>query len=97
LMEGKLVSQNTLEIMQEWVVNRNEKPVYGLGLNTAQFQEFQGIGHSGGGLGSGCQLYYFPEKDVYIFLAVNLGTVTQSPIHKEVESLLDEIYQVILK
>lgn len=97
LMEGKLVSPNSLAIMQEWVVNRNDKPVYGLGLNTAEFQGVQGIGHSGGGLGSGCQLYYFPEKNVYIFLAVNLGTVTQSPIHKKVESLLDEVYQVILK
>ncbi|WP_373496772.1 serine hydrolase domain-containing protein [Aquiflexum sp.] len=95
-IEGKLLSESSMEMMQEWVLNRDGKPVYGLGLNTTLFQGFEGIGHSGGGLGSGSQLYYFPKKDLYIFLAVNMGTVTQSPIHKEVEKILDEVYRVIL-
>ncbi len=96
LMDGKLVSKNTLKMMEKWVTNKEGKPVYGLGLNTSEFHGVQGIGHSGGGLGSGCQLYYFPEKNIYLFLAINLGTVTQSPIHKDVSKFLDEIYQVIL-
>ncbi len=96
LMEGKLLSESTMEMMQDWVMNQDGKPVYGLGLNISEFQGITGIGHSGGGLGSGSQLYYFPQKDLYVFLAINLGTVTQSPIHKAAEKLLDEIYRVIL-
>lgn len=96
LIEGNLLSKSSMEMMQEWVMNQDGKPVYGLGLNISDFQGIQGIGHSGGGLGSGSQLYYFPQKEMYVFLSINLGTVTQSPIHKQAEKILDEIYQVLL-
>ena len=32
---------------------------YGLGLDHATFKGQPGYGHSGGGIGAGCQLYYF--------------------------------------
>ncbi|MFD2203227.1 serine hydrolase domain-containing protein [Shivajiella indica] len=96
LMEGKLIDPKTLEMMQEWVSNNKGEPVYGLGLAVTKFAGLTAIGHSGGGLGSGSQLYYFPEKQLYLFLAINLGTVTESPIHVEAEKILEEIYGVIL-
>ena len=54
-------------------------------------------GHSGGGIGAGCQLYYFPDKNIYYFVGVNLGTVTDSPIHEAVTKTLDHIIQILLK
>ncbi|EOZ92588.1 serine-type D-Ala-D-Ala carboxypeptidase [Indibacter alkaliphilus LW1] len=97
LMGGKLISNNSLELMQEWVKNLNGKEVYGLGLNISDFKGHKGIGHSGGGLGAGVQLYYFPQKKIYTFLAINLGTVTNSPIHQNAELTLEKIYNIILQ
>lgn len=95
LVEGKLLSAQSLEQMRTWVT-RKEKPVYGLGLVYGTFAGNIGYGHSGGGIGAGCQLYYFPEKEVYVFVAINLGTVTDSPIHKKAESVIEEFYAALL-
>ena len=96
LMEGKLLQPATLELMKTWVNNRNEKPEYGLGLDYTLLGGHEAWGHSGGGIGAGCQLYYFPEKGVYFFAGINLGTVTDSPIHKEAETALNELYRAML-
>ena len=64
------------------------KPEYGLGLDYATFNNLPAIGHSGGGLGSGCQLYYIPSKNIYFFLGINIGTVTESPIFEKASPLL---------
>ncbi len=94
-VQGKLLSAQSLQQMRTWVT-RNEKPVYGLGLVYGTFAGHTGYGHSGGGIGAGCQLYYFPEKEVYAFVAINLGTVTDSPIHKKAESVIEEFYKALL-
>ena len=96
LMEGKLVSSESLEMMKEWVLDKNGDPQYGLGLDYTTFMREPAIGHSGGGLGSGSQLYFFPEKGIYMFFGINLGTVTESPIHKDAEKILEDIYGVVL-
>lgn len=96
MMEGKLVNSNTLEMMKEPVTNSKGEPVYGLGISITKFAGLSALGHSGGGLGSGSQLYFFPDKQLYMFLAINLGTVTESPIHVEAEKILEELHRIIL-
>ncbi|MBX2961137.1 MAG: beta-lactamase family protein [Cyclobacteriaceae bacterium] len=96
LMEGKLLKPATLELMKRWVNGRNGKPEYGLGLDHASLGGHVAWGHSGGGIGAGCQLYYFPEKELYFFAGINLGTVTDSPLHKKAEEALNELYRVML-
>jgi len=96
LMEGQLLNPSTMEQMKTWVFHKDGKPAYGLGLDISTFAGNTGMGHSGGGIGAGCQLYFFPEKNIYVFLTINLGTVTDSPIHKNAEKVLDQIYQVLL-
>jgi D-alanyl-D-alanine carboxypeptidase len=96
LMEGKLVSEESLAQLKEWVLDKKGNPQYGLGLDYTTFLREPAIGHSGGGLGSGSQLYYFPEKEMYMFFGINLGTVTDSPIHQDAEKILEEIYGVVL-
>jgi D-alanyl-D-alanine carboxypeptidase len=97
LMEGKLLSAATLEIMKSWAKDSKGNFTYGLGLDYSLFQDQIAYGHSGGGIGAGCQLYYFPAQGTYIFIGINLGTVTESPIHEGVEKTLDTIYKVLLE
>lgn len=97
LLEGKLLTATTMALMRTWVNDRNGNPTYGLGLDHAELVGHFGYGHSGGGIGAGCQLYYFPEKDLYVFIGINLGTVTDSPIHEQATALLDGIYKILLE
>jgi D-alanyl-D-alanine carboxypeptidase len=97
LLEGKIVSKSTLQMMQNWAMGDDDKPEYGLGLDYAIFNDLPSIGHSGGGLGSGCQLYYVPSKNIYFFLGINLGTVTESPISEKVAPLVENLHKAILK
>lgn len=96
LFDGKIISDESLEEMQEWVKNSTGENTYGLGFDLADFQGNKGMGHSGGGLGAGCQLYYFPEKKVFVFMGINLSTITYSPIHDDIKPLLNKIYDQLL-
>ena len=97
LMQGDLLKKSTLDTMMIWVNDKSGNPTYGLGLDHSKFLEHEAYGHSGGGIGAGCQLYYFPGKDLYVFIAINLGTVTDSPLHASAAATLDEIYGILLK
>jgi D-alanyl-D-alanine carboxypeptidase len=96
LMEGHLLAPATLDLMKTWVTNSKGNYEYGLGLDYAMIGGYNAWGHSGGGIGAGCQLYYFPDKNVYFFAGINLGTVTDSPLHKDAETALNELYRALL-
>ena len=55
----------------------------------------QVLGHGGGGLGAGCEMYYFPKEDSYVFMAVNLGVLVDGPIVDKVNKLKDAIVSVL--
>lgn len=95
LMSGQLISNASIEEMKKGFVEEDGFVGYGLGLDIGEFSDFIGYGHSGGGIGAGCQLYYFPHNDTYFFLGINLGTVTGSPLHKKLEPSLDRIHQLL--
>lgn len=97
LMEGQLLLPATLDLMKTWVNDSKGNPAYGLGLDYTLFQGEVAYGHSGGGIGAGCNLYYFPKQNVYVFIAINLGTVTDSPIHKTAEKSINRFYEALLK
>jgi D-alanyl-D-alanine carboxypeptidase len=97
LLECKLVKPETLAMMQDWVKDSKGNPRYGMGLTYATIAGEKAIGHSGGGLGAGCELYYFPEKKVYMFLSINLGTVTSSPIHDKAERVMEGLHEEFVK
>ncbi|WP_266365684.1 serine hydrolase domain-containing protein [Tellurirhabdus rosea] len=96
LMEGKLLSAATMAQMKTWVNDPQGKPAYGLGLIPTTINGHEGWGHSGGGIGAGCELYYFPKEGVYVFIGVNLGTVTDSPLHVGLEKARDKVYEAVL-
>lgn len=97
LADGRLLSPSTMQQMKTWVNNKDGKPVYGLGLVFTNHDGIIGFGHSGGGIGGGCELYYFPEKNICYFIAINLGTVTESPLHGQLGNTLAKFYATLLK
>jgi D-alanyl-D-alanine carboxypeptidase len=94
LMDGKLISREMLGQMKTWVNDTAGNATYGLGLDHAMIGNMEGWGHSGGGIGAGCQLYYIPDKNLYYFIGINLGTVTESPIHQDVERSLQSLAEI---
>jgi len=96
LLEGKIISESTLQLMMDWVTDSNGDIRYGLGLDYIQIKDKIAYGHSGGGLGAGSDLYYFPESNIYVFVAINLGTVTRSPIHEKASEVRERLYEAIL-
>lgn len=97
LTEGKLLADSTMKQMKTWVNDDKGEKLYGLGLVYRMINGFEAYGHSGGGIGAGCELYYFPEKHLYYFIALNLGTVTDSPLHTELLRIRDKLYGIMLK
>ena len=97
LLNGGLVQTETLELMKEWVSDTKGELTYGFGIDRITLVGESGMGHAGGGLGAGCELFYFPHKGYYIFLGMNLGTITSSPLHQDLLPIREEIYRVLLK
>lgn len=97
LMEGELIADSTVNTMQKWVIDKNGEPRYGLGLDYTEINGYAGYGHSGGGIGAGCELYYFPEKDIYVFVGINLGTVTESPLHEDASKIREKLFDILLQ
>lgn len=95
LLEGKLLKDSTLRLMKTWVNNRSGKPAYGLGLGIGDILGHPYYGHSGGGIGAGCELRYFPENELYMFIAINIGTVTESPLHTKIGELRDKLFATL--
>jgi D-alanyl-D-alanine carboxypeptidase len=96
LMEGKLLNDTSMKMMQQWVNNDGGKPAYGLGLIHFDIEGIIGYGHGGGGLGAGCVLLYVPSKKIYLFLAVNLGVLIEGPLVKKVDEMKNEILATLL-
>jgi len=95
LLDGKLLQESTLQLMMTWVNNREGKPVYGLGLGHGDVLGHTYYGHSGGGIGAGCELRYFPETNRYMFIAINIGTVTYSPLHIKLEEMRNKLFLAV--
>ncbi len=91
LAEGKLLKSKTLNMMQEWVTDKDGNKRYGLGLTYYDLDVTYGIGHNGGGIGAGCMLLYLPEYGAIVFVATNFNTMMDSPIRRKAENLQNEL------
>jgi len=97
LLEGKLLAPATVALMQQWVKDEEGEEVYGLGLALEKHKGHPAIGHGGSGIGSGTLLFYLPEQQVYVFLAVNLGTVIDGPLTERTSDLKDAVLDVLMQ
>ncbi|HEY4327050.1 MAG TPA: serine hydrolase domain-containing protein [Mucilaginibacter sp.] len=97
LMEGKLLSETSVNEMKKWVNDDKGKPVYGLGLEYFEAGGIEAYGHSGGGVGAGCILLYIPAVKTYIFLATNIGTLFEGSLPAKAGQLKDELLMTVLQ
>ncbi|MFD1141927.1 serine hydrolase domain-containing protein [Larkinella insperata] len=97
LFSGQLLSQKSLVAMTTWINNKDGRPNYGMGLYYSHLANQVAYGHGGAGLGAGCALYYFPEKNIYVFLGTNLGTLTDGPYVRKVGEMRDKLLDLLLK
>ena len=95
MVSGKLLQPETLELMQDFVLNEAGEKRYGMGLQFYDLQSTYAFGHSGGGIGAGCVLLYLPELDAIVFLATNFNTMMESPIRKKAENLQLEVLKAL--
>jgi D-alanyl-D-alanine carboxypeptidase len=98
LVKGNLVSDESFDQMTDWRDTYSwTNNQYGLGLQKRDTPYGYKIGHDGDAMGAGADMFYFPEHDITIVTATNLGTFldTDLPmIYNEdfQEELLDCIF-----
>jgi D-alanyl-D-alanine carboxypeptidase len=98
LLKKTFLSAKSLNIMQTWgktdYISR-----YGYGI----MQRFTnrginaGIGHSGRGLGSTANLFYFPNKGVTHIFIINYGTASESRLRNVFYDFQNELLDLMLK
>ncbi len=82
LMKGKIVSKESLKEMTTW--NDPKKPDYGLGLMADKSFPYKFlIGHSGRGIGTTTDLFYFPKQDITVAIFCNMGIRGAAPEFKK--------------
>src|SRR5262249_49115957 len=95
LNEGKLLKDSTVRLMRQWVNDEKGKPVYGMGLSYFTAGDISGYGHGGGGIGASCLLLHVPSKGLYLFLATNVGVLTEGMLPREAAWIRGQILPVI--
>ncbi|MFM7857279.1 MAG: serine hydrolase domain-containing protein [Flammeovirgaceae bacterium] len=82
LMKGKILNQQSLKEMMTW--NNDKKPDYGLGLMADKSFPYRFLlGHSGRGIGTTTDLYYFPKQDITVAIFCNNGLRAAAPTFKK--------------
>lgn len=98
LLGGQIIGQVALDEMMQFVEKTpDSEDGYGLGIHRDMYNGFADLGHTGGGIGSGYILSYFPDKDAYIFLGINIGTIIYSPNFDTLEDKIDELLDILLE
>jgi len=99
LFNNELLLPATMDQMLTFVKNDTGQYAYGygLGIHDDPYQQHTLYGHTGGGIGAGCELGYLPDKNVFFFIAINIGTSIDSPILDGVANLRDEVLNVLVE
>ncbi|MBS1559887.1 MAG: beta-lactamase family protein [Bacteroidetes bacterium] len=78
LANGKILSVQSWKEMTTW--NSKKKPDYGLGLMADKSFPYKFLfGHSGRGIGTTTDLYYFPNQKITVGIFCNTGIRASSP------------------
>ncbi|MFN8355832.1 MAG: serine hydrolase domain-containing protein [Spirosomataceae bacterium] len=81
LMNGKILNNEFLTQMMTW--NNNKKPDYGLGLMADKSFPYKFLlGHSGRGIGTTTDLFYFPKQKMTVGIFCNTGIRQTNPTIK---------------
>ena len=98
LMEGKLLSAESMKLVLEFVKDEKGNKRYGMGMIYFHLGGLEAYGHGGGGVGAGCSLVYIPSRKTYIFFSTNLGVLIESELVKQkAGGLRDAVMATILQ
>jgi D-alanyl-D-alanine carboxypeptidase len=99
LVNGNLVSGESFNEMTNWRDTYSwTTNQYGLGLQKRDTKYGIKIGHDGDAMGAGADMFYFPESDVFIVLATNLGTFLETDLTELYNSdFQDELLDIVFK
>ncbi len=78
IMTGSLLSDEMKAEMLDFISLGGDDYIgYGLGIWQRDVGYGIAIGHDGDAIGAGADMWYFPDHDIYIVTATNMGTVLQ--------------------
>lgn len=98
LLTNQILKETTMDQMLDFVQTEPGNPDgYGLGISQEFINGHEQLGHTGGGIGAGCILGYYPDNNTYFFLAINLGVSITPSVAKPFEKLADEVYDILLE
>jgi len=97
LMEGKLLNEDSMKELMEFVKDEQGNKRYGMGLIYFDLGGLPAYGHGGGGIGAGCGLLYVPSHKVYVFMATNVGCFIDSKLSAKAGEMRDAILMALLQ
>jgi len=99
LLKKTLLSQKSLDIMQQFNGKPDGSNKYGYGIMKKFIERGNdaGIGHSGRDLGYTANLFYFPSKNVTDIFFVNYGTESKSNLRQVFYDFQDELLNITLQ
>lgn len=82
LLTNQLLSDSSMIEMKTW--NDEKSPDYGLGLMADKGFPYKFLmGHSGRGIGTTTDVYYFPKQQITLAILCNTGIRAASPVFKK--------------
>ena len=97
LMEGKLLSPESMKEMEDFVKDEKGRKRYGMGLVHFDLGGIEAYGHGGGGVGAGCALLYIPAYKTYFFIATNVGVLLDGKLPEKAGEMKDAALMALLK
>jgi D-alanyl-D-alanine carboxypeptidase len=97
LIEGKLLSPESMKEMLEFVKDEKGNKRYGMGLVHFDLGGIEAYGHGGGGIGAGCALVYIPSYKTYVFVATNVGVLLDGKLPEKAGEMKDAVLLTLLK
>jgi D-alanyl-D-alanine carboxypeptidase len=94
LINGKIIGENYLNQMFEFIKSSENETLLGLGLEKISTPFGELIGHSGGGFGTMTLLFFEPETKSILFAGTNLGSIFES---RAGEIFYDEMLNDLLR
>jgi D-alanyl-D-alanine carboxypeptidase len=97
LMEGKLLKPETMKEMLNFVKDDKGNNRYGMGVTYIDLGGLPAYGHGGGGIGAGCGLIYIPSHKIYLFLAANIGVLTDGRLPNKADEFKTAVLMTLLQ
>ena len=98
LLTNQILNTATMTQMLDFVPKKpGDQNGYGLGIHREYHDSQPELGHTGGGIGSGCILGYLPHNDTYYFIGINLGVAITPKIAAPFEDQIEEVYDILLE